>query len=141
MDQKVEPLNADDVAHLEAKRKWVREHYDEGARHQYETLEGKLVLLDAILRNKWIEPTETVKLQCLGIALGDALAQKLGLQWVAVEDEHGRDPALSRVGTSLLVFPMTAISKRIERGEEIDLREFFLSHCEMIERAASKADR
>ena len=136
MDQKIEPLNADDVAHLEAKRKWVREHYDEAARHKYDTLEGKLVLLDTILRNKWIEPTETLKLQCLGIAFGDALAQRLGLQWVAVEDQYGRDPALSRVGTSLLVFPMTSISKRIERGEEIDLPRFFESACETIEKGA-----
>lgn len=136
MDHRIEPLNADDIAHLEAKRKWVREHYDEGARHKYESLEGKLVLLDTILRNKWIEPTETVKLQCLGIAFGDALAQKLGLQWVAVEDEYGRDPALSRIGTSLLVFPMTSISKRIECGEAIDVSGFFERACETIEREA-----
>jgi len=136
MDQKVEPLNADDVAHLEAKRKWVRDHYEETARHKYETLEGKLVLLETILRNKWIEPTETVKLQCLGVALGDALAQKLGLQWVAVEDEYGRDPALSRIGTSLLVFPMTSISKRIERGEEVDVRQFFENYCATLEEKA-----
>jgi hypothetical protein len=140
MDRKIGPLNADDVAHLEAKRKWVREHYDETARHEYETLEGKLVLLETILRNKWVEPTETVKLQCLGVALGDALAQKLGLQWVAVEDEYGRDPALSLVGTSLLVFPMTSISKRIERGGEIDMRRLFESACETIEKSASDAD-
>ncbi len=133
MEQKIEPLNADDVAHLEAKRKWVREHYDEEARHRYETLEGKLVLLDAILRNKWISSTETLKLQCLGITFGDALAQRLGLQWVVVQDDHGRDPALSRVGTSILVFPMTSISKRIERGEEIDLPQFFENACETIE--------
>jgi uncharacterized protein DUF3806 len=136
MDQKVEPLNTDDVAHLEAKRKWVREHYDETARHKYETLEGKLVLVETILRNKWIEPAETVKLQCLGIAFGDAVAQKLGLQWVAVQDEYGRDPALSRMGTSLLVFPMTSISKRIERGEEVDVRRFFEDYCETIEERA-----
>jgi Domain of unknown function (DUF3806) len=136
MDQKIEPLNVDDLAHLEAKRKWVREHYDEAARHKYETLEGKLILLDTILRNKWIEPTETLKLQCLGIAFGDALAQKLGLQWVAVEDGCGRDPALTRIDTSLLVFPMTSISKRIERGEEIDVRRFFERACETIQSGA-----
>ncbi len=136
MDQKVEPLNPDDAANLEAKRKWVREHYDETARHEYETLHGKLRLLDTILRNKWVEPTETLKLQCLGIAFGDALAQKLGLQWVAVEDEYGRDPALSQMGTSLLVFPMTSISKRIERGEEIDLNRLFETACETIEKGA-----
>jgi hypothetical protein len=59
VDQKFEPLNADDSADLEAKRTWVRDHYDETARHKYETLEGKLGLLDTILQNKWIAGDET----------------------------------------------------------------------------------
>ena len=132
MEQKVEPLSADDAANLEAKRDWVRNHYDENSRSKYETLEGKLRLLDTILRAKWIQPNETLKLQCLGVTFGDALEQKLGLKWVAVEDEYGRDPALSRVGTSLLVFPLTSISKRIERGEEIELYSFFENACATI---------
>lgn len=134
MDQEFEPLNADDIADLEAKRTWVREHYDEAARHEYDTLEGKLRLLDTILRNKWVAPDETVKLQCLGVTFGDALAQKLGLVWVAVEDDYGRDPALTLEGTSVRVFPLTSISKRIERGEEVDVYGLFEDACGTLER-------
>lgn len=134
MDQEFEPLNADDIADLEAKRTWVREHYDEAARHEYDTLEGKLRLLDTILRNKWVAPDETVKLQCLGVTFGDALAQKLGLVWVAVEDDYGRDPALTLEGTSVRVFPLTSISKRIERGEEVDVYGLFEDACATLER-------
>lgn len=134
MEQEFEPLNADDIADLEAKRTWVREHYDEAARHEYDTLEGKLRLLDTILRNKWVAPDETVKLQCLGVTFGDALAQKLGLVWVAVEDDYGRDPALTLEGTSVRVFPLTSISKRIERGEEVDVYGLFEDACATLER-------
>lgn len=134
MEQEFEPLNADDIADLEAKRTWVREHYDEAARHEYDTLEGKLRLLDTILRNKWVAPDETVKLQCLGVTFGDALAQKLGLVWVAVEDDYGRDPALTLEGTSVRVFPLTSISKRIERGEEVDVYGLFEDACGTLER-------
>lgn len=134
MDQKLEPLNPNDIADLEAKRTWVREHYDEAARHQYDTVEGKLRLLDAILRNKWIAPDETLKLQCLGVTFGDALAQKLGLTWVAIEDEYGRDAALTLDGTSARVFPITSISKRIERGEEVEAYGLFENACRTIER-------
>lgn len=70
-------------------------------------------------------PGETLKLQCLGIAFGDALAQQMDLAWVMVEDDYGRDAALSLIGTSVLVFPQTMISKRIEDGEEIDIYELF----------------
>jgi hypothetical protein len=134
MDQKFEPLNLDDIADLEAKRTWVRGHYDEAARHKYDTLDGKLRLLDAILQNKWIAADETLKLQCLGVTFGDALAQKLGLMWVAVEDDYGRDAALTLDGTSVRLFPVTSISKRIERGEEVDVYRLFEQACTTIER-------
>jgi len=134
MEQKTEALAAEDVASVEKQRKWVRDHYDAESLHLYDTLEGKLRLLDTILKENWIEPTETWKLQSLGIAFGDALAQKMGLVWVAVEDEHGRDPALHDMGTTIVIFPLTTISKRIERGEILDVRELFENACETIDR-------
>jgi hypothetical protein len=135
MSQKFEPLNPDDLADLEAKRSWVRNHYDEPSRHKYDTLEGKVTLLDTILQNKWIAPDDTLKLQCLGVAFGDALAQQLGLTWIAVEDEYGRDPALRLDGTSVCLFPLTTISKRVERGEEVDVVALFDEACRAVERA------
>ena len=91
-----------DIANVEAKRDWVRNHFEPSARHNYETPEGKLRLLDTILSNGWITATETLKLQCLGITFGDALAQELGMKWVVVEDEYGRDPALSFADSTVL---------------------------------------
>lgn len=133
MEQKVEDLSQDDITRVEAQRKWVREHYPPESERKYQSLEGKLVLLDTILKNKWINPNETVKLQCLGITFGDALAQKLGLKWVAVEDEYGRDPALIVEGTSIITFPLTSISKRIERGEDIDVFNLFDTACAKLD--------
>ena len=134
VEQKIDALSADDVARVEKQRAWVRDHYDAAARHEYETVEGKLRLLDTIVRSKWTEPSETWKLQSLGIAFGDALAQKMGLIWVAVEDTHGRDPALRDQGTSIVLFPMTTISKRIERGETVDVRALFDAACHSVVR-------
>jgi hypothetical protein len=71
MQQRIEPLTPDDLNYIEVKRKWVREHYGPSAEHKYETIDGKLRLLDTILKSEWIERTETVKLQNLGIAFGD----------------------------------------------------------------------
>jgi Domain of unknown function (DUF3806) len=141
MEQKVEPLSTDDSARLEKQRAWVRDHYDPGARHQYDTLEGKLRLVETILRENWIDATETWKLQSLGVAFGDALAEKMGLVWVAVEDEHGRDPALHDCGRTLVLFPLTMISKRVERGEEVNVREMFAGMCAEITRLRSDLPR
>jgi hypothetical protein len=142
MEQRVEPLNYTDLSDLEAKRNWVRDHYEASAQHAYETLDGKLRLLDTILRNRWIAPEETLKLQCLGVTFGDALAQRLGLAWMAVEDSQGRDPALIVEGTSIVLFPLTSISKRIERGEQVVIDDLFEGACATIERLrADAADR
>jgi hypothetical protein len=132
MAQKVEELTKDDLARIDAQRKWVREHYSPESEYKYQTLEGKLGLIDAIIKNKWIEPHETVKLQCLGITFGDALAQELGLKWVAVDDEYGRDTALIVEGTTIISFPLTSISKRIEAGETVDVYSLFESACSKI---------
>src|SRR4029077_4511416 len=138
MEQKIEALSDQDLHRVERQRTWVRDHFSPEARHQYEPIEGKLRVLDTIIRSGWIEPTETWKLQSLGITFGDAVAQKMGLSWVAVEDEYGRDPALHDHGTTIVVFPLTKISKRIERGETIDVGKLFDQACHSISRARSE---
>lgn len=134
MEQRIESLSGNDATDVSEKRRWVREHYEPDAQHKYETLEGKLQLLDVILKNNWIDPSDTLKLQCLGITFGDAIAQELGLKWVVVEDEYGRDPALILEGTSIISFPLTAISKRIQAGEVVDVHALFQTACETITR-------
>lgn len=124
-----QPLSQEDTARLEAQRRWVREHFTPESQHKYDVLEEKLRLLDAILKAGWIEPTETVKLQCLGVTLGDAFVQGAGLRWVIVDDETGRDPALALEGTSLLLFPLTMISKRVEAGEAVDVYDLYAGVC------------
>ena len=135
MTQKVYQLDEATAVDVHHKREWVRGHYEPEARQKYDSLEGKLNLLDAIVSNGWIEPTETLKLQSLGVTFGDALVQQCGLEWVVVEDEYGRDPALSLPGTSVILFPLTTISKRIEAGDAVNVRELFLNACSTIQRA------
>lgn len=139
VDQKIEVLSDDETLQLQKQRNWVRDHYDPVAKDRYDTLEGKLVLLDTILRNNWVEPNETWKLQSLGVTFGDALAQELNLRWVAVEDEYGRDPALHDQGTTIVVFPVTSISKRVERGDVVDVRTLFREACEGVARARAQS--
>lgn len=123
--QKIRKLSIFLNKDIEAKRDWVRNHYTPEAIDSYNTIEGKLTLVDTILKSNWIEKTETLKLQSLGITLGDIIEQDLNFVWVEVEDDYGIDPALQLPDTSLLVFPQTMISKRIEKGEEFDIYSFY----------------
>ncbi len=137
MSQVVTQPSAEDAERIEAQRRWVREHFDEDARHLYEHRDEKLRLLQTIIDAGWIEASETVKLQCLGITLGDALVQELGLEWVMVEDEYGRDPAIRKPGTTVIAFPLTMISKRVERGESVVVRDLFDGVVDHVRRMAS----
>jgi hypothetical protein len=98
------PLSDTDRAWLEDARAWVKGHFSDGAEAKYSSLDGKLSVVDAILTNGRVLPNETWKLQALGAAFGDALGQRLLLEWVSVEDEYGATAALNLPGTSLLSF-------------------------------------
>lgn len=138
MNQIVRELSRAEVERVEAQRKWVREHFTPEAEHKYEVFEEKLRLLDTIIKNDWIAPSETVKLQSLGITLGDAFVQKMGFRWIEVEDEYGVDPAIQLPGTSIILFPLTMISKRIERGDPVDVYELFEGIAEIVKEKKSK---
>src|SRR5258708_15100178 len=75
---------------------------------------GKLGLIRALLDAKVFSASQTVELQCMGIIFGDALVVELGMEWIMVEDQYGRDPAVQLPGTSIIVYPLTMISKRVE---------------------------
>ena len=123
---KVSDLSDEMIRNLDAKRSWVYGHYAENGKELYEPLEGKLNLLNAILENKWIDKSETLKLQCLGITFGDALVQHLeGMEWIEYSDEYGTDPALRYHETDFFIFPQTMISKRIEDGNDVEIYSLF----------------
>jgi hypothetical protein len=132
-------LEAEESQYLEAQRGWLKAHFPDNPEGRYATVEGKMDLIERILANGWITEGETRQYQALGVGFGDSLAQELGFVWVTVQDEHGRDPALNWPGTSLLCFPATMISSRIEDGEKVDVRQLFAGMCETLNDAKSRA--
>lgn len=74
----------------------------------------------------------------MGVVLGDAFVLDMGFHWVVVEDEYGRDFALSYKDTSVIVFPITMISKRVERGETVDVFDLYNGIANRFEEILSK---
>ena len=138
LEQRVELLSDQERAQLEKQRSWVRDHYLPEARGKYESLEGKLHLLEGILRSNWVAQDEAWKLQSLGVSFGDAFVQKMGFTWIAVEDEIDRTPAIQDVGTTTILFPLPMIQKRVLRGEPVDIRFMFSELCTKIEEFRAK---
>jgi hypothetical protein len=123
---KVTPLSAKDAERLASQRA-IAEKYlaDERSKQIYRTVAGKLGLLRALIDRRVFKPGQTYELQSMGVVLGDAFVQELGLEWIVVEDSHGRDPAVRVPETSIILFPLTMISKRIEKGETVDVFDLF----------------
>ena len=125
-------LTGTDIASLEMARNWVKGHFTEDADAKYEPIGGKLRVLDTILANQWFEPVGTIKLQWLGVAFGDAIAQKLMLDWVVIDDAYGRTTSLNWPGTRIYCHPLTMISKRVEDGDVVDVHDLFDLLCRRL---------
>ncbi|MCQ4145335.1 DUF3806 domain-containing protein [Vogesella sp. AC12] len=120
--QKLSPLNAQDIAALNAQRQLIQ-HFQStrDLLEKYTTVAGKLGTLRSLLDVRQFQPEQTYELQAMGVVLGDVFVQDMGFEWVMVSDEYGRDPALQYRNSSILLFPLTMISKRIESGEAVDV--------------------
>jgi hypothetical protein len=70
--------------------------------------------------------TDTFELQCLGIAFGRVLAKNVsGLDWAIADDEYGHDPTIRFAQTTLQFNVLTMISKRVERGESVNVQDLY----------------
>jgi hypothetical protein len=84
-----------------------------------------LRILQELLDQRVVPSDEIYQLQALGVVLGDVMAEQLGFSWVIVEDELGRSRALRFGDTDALVFPVTMISKRVERDIRFTVDELY----------------
>ena len=93
-----------------------------------------LSVLQRLIDDKVFKKSQTYQLQSLGIAFGDVLASGLPLRWVMVTDEYGTDPTLRFKGTTVQINALTMISKRIEKGEKVNLSELLRITREQLTR-------
>ena len=126
VEQKVTVLTVADRKRMDDQRLVIERHLGGDASKQgYKTAAGKLALIRSVLEHNLIKRSQTYELQCLGVVLGDAMVQDMSMEWIMVEDEFGRDPAVRLPKTSIILYPLTMISKRIERGEAVDVLELY----------------
>lgn len=101
--------------------------------------ESDLNLIQRILDSRQLEREATYSLQALGMAFGKVFVENnADFDWWMVEDEYGRDPAVRYKQTSLLAFPMTMISKRVEDGEPVEVRSLYSGLQQRLEALRSQ---
>src|SRR5215813_11968176 len=110
-EQFISELTDGDVAALAEQRSLVESYLgDEESKRKYQKPVGKLGLLRALLENNVLTPEQTYELQSMGVVLGDAFVQEMGMEWIVVEDSFGRTPALRYPNTTIIIYPITMIS-------------------------------
>ena len=124
-DQTLLALTAEDSENLAQRRSLIELYLADNSRQKYQTSAGKLGLLRALLTKQVFSPNQTYELQSMGVVLGDVFAQELGMNWIVVENSPGKDFALQYPNTTILLYPLTMISKRIEAGEAVDVFDMF----------------
>lgn len=94
-----------------------------------ESLDGSLAdfsRLQSVLDSHALTAQHTAELQSLGIALGKIFEnENSDFRWSVVDDDLGRAPALSYLRSDLMLFPQTLISRRIEAGEQVQVRDLY----------------
>lgn len=124
--QKIEPPSEADIDAIA--RSWL--HADSVCREvvgkSLDGSRGDLALLQHVVASGSIDRSATYTLQSLGIAFGKVFVnENRGYDWWMVEDEYGRDPAIRYGLSSLLAYPRTIISKRMEEGEDVNVTDLY----------------
>ena len=125
-DQKIEPPTEKDIENIAMGVVHAGQVIEQALDEDLDGTHNDLDLIQRVLDQGLVEPEATYTLQAFGLAFGRVFLNEFpDYDWWMVEDEHGRDPAIRYKETSLLVFPMTMISKRIEDGEPFEVSELF----------------
>jgi hypothetical protein len=133
MDQKIEKPGTADLQDIAAQLMHASELVAEATGAPLRSDESDLPRLQSVIDSRLVEREATYSLQSLGLAFGKVFLRiRPDFDWWMVEDEFGRDPAIRYKKTTLLLFPKTMLSKRIEDGEQVDVAEIYEGLVEMV---------
>jgi hypothetical protein len=95
--------------------------------------ENDLTVLQQLLDQRLVKPEDRLRLQALGVVMGDLLSAELKMPWVVYEDKLGRSRALRLGLTDHYLFPITMISRRAEVGAAVDVKAIYARAVAAIE--------
>ena len=95
-----------------------REHY--GRQLTGQRL-NDFALLQRLLDDQLVKPTDVLTLQAMGVIFGDIIAKELRLSWTIYIDQYGRSRALAIPKQRDVIFPVTMISRRIQAGANVNI--------------------
>ena len=95
--------------------------------------ENDLALLQTLLDKRLVGRDDTAHLQGMGVVLGELLRKEKGLFWTIYTDKLGRSRALEIPGKREFIFPVTMISRRVEAGVDVNVREVYKDAVQIVD--------
>ncbi len=81
--------------------------------------------MQRLLDNRLVNPKDVAMMQAMGVALGDVIANELGMHWVIYEDKIGKSKALQYRDSQHFLFPVTMLSRRGAGGAPINIQALY----------------
>ncbi|UTA46377.1 DUF3806 domain-containing protein [Simiduia sp. 21SJ11W-1] len=96
-------------------------------------------VLQRVVNRNLVDRNDAQTQQALGLVLGNVIANKTGMQWVAYKDSNGRSRALCVKDTSDCLFPMTMLARRMAVGLYPDVNKIYQEAMEMVQPLVNKS--
>jgi hypothetical protein len=88
--------------------------------------DNDIAVIQRLLDDAVVKPSDVKPLQAMGIILGSLLASERGLKWIVYIDAVGRSRALQVTGFDKdFIFPTTQISRKVEVGNKVNVEEIY----------------
>ncbi len=108
----------------------TRRHFGQ----QLQIGKSNLTILQRLIDQELIPPSDKLELQALGVVLGDVfLKYDRSLLWQVYEDEDGKSHAVCVSNTKHCLFPVTMLSRRIEAGAKVDVMKVYNKGISLIQ--------
>ncbi|BBB67788.1 hypothetical protein UNDYM_3535 [Undibacterium sp. YM2] len=134
--QNLEYFSTADILKAESLRDWVRQQYLPEARAQFDTIEGKLKIIEVILQQKPIEARPAHEVQALEIVFADALVQETGLKWAVIDNDRQRIFVMTTADAPPVIFSLVPASKImqavIDTNKDANLAALFKTSVQTI---------
>lgn len=114
-----------DKSHHEHQVKRIDELARAELGRQVRNTKDDLDLLQRIIHKGLVAKDDRLRLQAMGVVLGNVMAQEFGMVWQVYEDRLGRSRALCVEDTQHCLFPITMLSRRMEVGLLPDVKEIY----------------
>jgi hypothetical protein len=138
-DQRIEAPNESDIDDIARALIHADHVINEALGSKLNGSRADLMLIQKLLDAGTVEREATYTLQALGLAFGKVfIEENADYDWWMVQDEFGRDPAIRYKRSSLLAYPRTMLSKRLEDGEPVNVTELFDGLCRKMEELVEK---